>query len=804
MAEKRKNIFERIFLGSRRVESVGLTPAIATDKPNELLIRELYTTQKELLNSTNVNTEDEAKLLALYKQMDTDAIISAALDLYADNSTQVNFKTGHVVAVESSDKDFERELNAFLWESVKIDTEAWQIVRDVARDGKVLLDTKVDMSDWSFVPVEDPSKVNALSYGQDKIRYFVVEPDKTNESDTGMYNAVYGMDARDKTNYSIEPKDRFIAGFNSREILGKMFIATKSEYQDDSEVEPEELLIRSGRSSLASVVQVYQTLSALEDALFINRLTKSTAFKVVSVDVSNSNNKQAKQIMDSVKSAFKSSESIDLKNARYQNRQSPIPIADFIYVPHKGEKGTVSIEEFGGEVGEAKIADIDYYRNKLFAGLGMLKAYLGFEETTPGGLGEATLSKLDERFGRKILRFQAVLRAIIDQMISYYWRYSSTTREIDSIPEYKVILGKVSTKEEEENRKRVSDSLDLAVKFIGLTKEEAFKDKIDPEKLFKYVFNHLVGIDTSLFDTQPEPEEIDVKIHKIKEDIKTIAESKGITNLDLDLEQFREELEAGNFKPINRNNTGVLTGTFKQFIETSRTIFENMFKNEDIFVEDEEGNEIPFYEAIRRYRYKKVFGEASYKDLKDTSKSKDPQRLAKSKKSVAKYTGIDDDNNITFQITAEDPEKNIEKGLPTSYTTKVALKDFAQLLKDRKDGETDKSLVMSAIQGDIAVSCTCPAAKWWGQQYNGTKGDYSLDKNDIAPTVRIPTQPLCKHTILTLTVLPFWYNTIVRDLRNNGAIPSAKIEDEKIEDQKDKNKKSSEAEELEQLEKELD
>ena len=60
------------------------------------------------------------------------------------------------------------------------------------------------------------------------------------------------------------------------------------------------------------------------------------------------------------------------------------------------------------------------------------------------------------------------------------------------------------------------------------------------------------------------------------------------------------------------------------------------------------------------------------------------------------------------------------------------------------------------------------AAKYWGQQFHGTEDDYSLDKNEIPPRRNIPTQALCKHTILALTVMPFWQNTIVRDLRKKG------------------------------------
>jgi hypothetical protein len=206
LAEDKKTLFEKVFSSRKKIQEVKPSPA--PDDGSSFVVKELYTSQKELIQGTNVSNEDEEKLIALYRQMENDSVISAALDLYADNSTQVNFKTGHVVALESADKDFEREINAFLWDSVKIDTEAWQMVRDIARDGKLFLDTKVDTSDWSFVPVENPARVQALSYGQDKIKYFVVKPEiQQGNRDPGMYTVVYITDQSNTQDYEVVPRD---------------------------------------------------------------------------------------------------------------------------------------------------------------------------------------------------------------------------------------------------------------------------------------------------------------------------------------------------------------------------------------------------------------------------------------------------------------------------------------------------------------------------------------------------------------------------------------------------------------------
>ena len=161
-----------------------------------------------------------------------------------------------------------------------------------------------------------------------------------------------------------------------------MTVSTEMPNSDSSITE--ELYIRTGKSVLASVVNTWQTLTILEDQLTSYRLAKSNVFKLVQVNVEGSTNKQAEEIMAAVEDSFKSSETIDLVSNVYGNRQSPIPNNDFVYVPIKGAKGSVTVQEVGSSMGTIDLSDINYFRNKLFAGLGVLKAYLGWEESTPG------------------------------------------------------------------------------------------------------------------------------------------------------------------------------------------------------------------------------------------------------------------------------------------------------------------------------------------------------------------------------------------------------------------------------------
>lgn len=728
MENKKLNWFERTVL--RRKPEVTTAPSEATKLASDKIITSVSTTSLTTISSIDELIDDERVLNDLYDQMDHDPIISAALDLYADNATLVNQKTGHVASVEvPGNKVVQDELNDFLWNKFKVDTEAWGYVRSALKYGKVVIDTTSSDSDddWTFVEHEKPSEIQALMSSSGKIKYFAITPEVKDDNNYNKFYSYSSINNNEYLDYKVEPGNKYLVGFNSKTIKGTMTVKIDSELSTE-ESSGETLKIRSGRSLLAPVINTWQTLTNMENAMYVNRLTKSTQFKIVSVDVTNLNNEQAQKRINDVKNVFKNTETLDVNLNKYQNRRSPVQVDDLVFIPVKGDQGSVAVAPVGGDMSETPMKDIEYKRNQLFAGLGVLKAYLGFEETTPGGLGDSTLTKLDERFGRSVQRVQNVtLKDILQQALEHYWLNTSSNRALETMPEYNLVLGKVSTKEDQDNRTVLTNNIATAESLIRLMSNEWFIDKIDTEKAFVYIFENILHIDTTSFSVQPNPEDIKINVHD---------------------PTFKE-------------------GTMESLIKTKD--LKLLLKEYDIYLEDEKYNKILLNEAINKTIFKQVLNEKTYQQLKDSSISEDPTRLKKSKKIIIKYTGLNELNNLTFVATAEDPAKNKAAGRPTSYNTEVALKDLAKFLKDQGT-MTDKELVMSAIQGDIAVGCNCPASKYWGQQYRGTKDNYSTVINKVAPTVLEPKQVICKHVLTTLTVLPFWWNSIIRDLRNKGIL----------------------------------
>lgn len=71
-----------------------------------------------------------------YEEMDDDPILATALDVYADDATQVESLQGKAVWVDSPDKTVQTILEDLFWRRLRIDEEIWSIARTLAKYGQ--------------------------------------------------------------------------------------------------------------------------------------------------------------------------------------------------------------------------------------------------------------------------------------------------------------------------------------------------------------------------------------------------------------------------------------------------------------------------------------------------------------------------------------------------------------------------------------------------------------------------------------------------------------------------------------------
>lgn len=143
----------------------------------------------------------------------------------------------------------------------------------------------------------------------------------------------------------------------------------------------------------------------------------------------------------------------------------------------------------------------------------------------------------------------------------------------------------------------------------------------------------------------------------------------------------------------------------------------------------------------------------------DIIRGTDKKNIERSKRvpSVS-YIGITEDYTVL--------EKARSATTPgVTYDIRIRLLDYPEIAAEEDLSVRDK--VRLAIAGNLQVSCSCPAFKWWGYEYISTQlGIKDGEPQAIYPHIRNPKLEgvVCKHLYKALQVFPLHYMMIVSDI----------------------------------------
>ena len=310
-----------------------------------------------------------------YESMDSDGIVSSALDIYADESTMKS-EYGSVLEITTDNENIKSILNNLFYDILNIEFNLWPWVRNMCKYGDFFLQLEINekygITNVAPLSAYDVARVEGLDEKNPHYVKFVLEQG-------GDQHSAYST----QKPHQMELENFEVAHFR---LLS------------DSNFLP------YGKSMIEQGRKVWKQLSLMEDAMMIHRIMRAPEKRVFQIDIGNIPPAEVDNYMQKILNKMKKTPIIDQATGEYNLKYNMQNITEDFFLPVRGGDSGTRIESLPGLNYEA-VEDIEYLKNKMLAALRVPKAFLGYEESLGS---KATLAAEDVRFARTIERIQRI------------------------------------------------------------------------------------------------------------------------------------------------------------------------------------------------------------------------------------------------------------------------------------------------------------------------------------------------------------------------------------------------------------
>ena len=430
--------------------------------------------------------EDRESQYNAYDDMSLDSVIAAALEIYADDATAYDEK-GRIIWVESDDEQIAKAGNRLL-DVLEIPERAWKHIYLACKYGDLYLKLfrKGDFEDEDIVssqfkPSGHVKVVNDVREGEDLTypleEYVEDVPDPSTMFDLRRRGKTAGFIEVVRTDDNLSFMTQISRSYSLKEV--KVYRPDRLVHVTIGETLtrfPEEVTIKidddhystyqvsRGKSILHDVYPIQRELQLLEDSLLLNRLTRSSLIRLMEIEVGDMPKKEVNDYLRRIKNLVEQHISLDKSTGQYRSFQAPGPIDNVIYIPVKNGKGSVSINNLGGDVNVRDIADIDYFSNKRAGALKIPKAFLGEDMEGSGLSNGGSLTKLSARYARTIKRIQTSYIRAITTLLNLFF----IDKKLDYVNKFTVRMTSPSTQEDLERNELIQGNIELISSVMSL------------------------------------------------------------------------------------------------------------------------------------------------------------------------------------------------------------------------------------------------------------------------------------------------------------------------------------------------
>ena len=309
-----------------------------------------------------------------YDSMDSDPILSSALDVYSDETTARN-EMGNVLKIRHEDDQIKQLLENLFYDILNVEFNLWPWTRNLVKYGDFFL--QLEIADKLGI-------VNVMALST----YEVSRVENFDPENPQRVKFIYAPYQNPSGGYGQTPKKEF-----------ENYEIAHFRLNSDSNFLP------YGKSMIEGARRVWKQLMLMEDAMLIHRVMRAPEKRIFKIDVGNIPPNEVDNYMQKIINSSKKVPFVDERTGDYNLKYNMQNLIEDYYMPVRGNDNGTSIDTLKG-LEYNMIDDINYLKGKLMAALKIPKAFLGYEEDVNG---KATLAAQDVRFAKTIERVQRVL-----------------------------------------------------------------------------------------------------------------------------------------------------------------------------------------------------------------------------------------------------------------------------------------------------------------------------------------------------------------------------------------------------------
>lgn len=509
------------------INKVQANPNLATNRLVDRFNRIYQSNQSTGYNQEANFHQMRSQLYTDYEIMDEDSIISAALDIYADESTLKN-ELGDVLKINSDNEEIEKVLNNLFYDILNIEFNAWPWIRNMCKYGDFYL--KLDITEKVGI-----TNVSPLS------SYEMFREEGTDENNPELVKFTH---------------DESMGGIGNTKAASQL---------DNYEVAHFRLLndmnfLPYGKSMVEPARKTWKQLTLMEDAMMIHRIMRAPEKRIYKIDIGNIPPNEVDAYMQKVMQSMKKTPYIDSKTGNYNLKFNMQNMMEDVYLPVRGGQSGTEIESLSG-MDFGGIDDIEYLKNRMFAALKIPKAFMGYEEDLNA---KSTLAAQDIRFARTIERIQRIFVSELTK-IAMVHLYAQGFEDKDML-DFDLGLSPASTIAEQEKMELWATKVDLAssIKDLGMMSEKWIYENLfelneedveemkagvieDTKQKFRRGSIENEGVDPAAEQKQPMPTEESVgRLGKVERKSKNLSRNE------------RKEIYKSLFKTKRVDNNNLL------------------------------------------------------------------------------------------------------------------------------------------------------------------------------------------------------------------------------------------------------